>query len=86
MIVDDRWKWGHFAGGGKAIMKGADMVQVKAPVTGWHDVSREQALHFAVTMVKGAWCGTSKALEYINGHCLRGIKFTVEDIQHGRDI
>ena len=62
------------------------MVQVKAPVTGWHDVSEEQALHFAVTMVKGAWCGTSKALEYINGHCLRDIKFTVKDIKNGRGI
>ena len=62
------------------------LIQVKAPVTGWHDVSEEQALQFAVTMVKGAWCGTSKALEYINGNCLRGIKFTVKDIQNERGI
>lgn len=62
------------------------MIEIKAPVSGWHETSKEQAINFARAVVKGAWCGTTKALDYLNKNLLRGIKFTKEDIENGRDI
>lgn len=62
------------------------MIQVKAPVTGWHTVSAEQALRFATVMVNGSWTSRERALEYLNARLLKGIKFSMEDIESGRDI
>ena len=59
------------------------MVMIKAPVSGWHEVTVEQALVFARAVVCGAWCGTTIALDYVNKNMLRGVTFTAEDIRHG---
>lgn len=61
------------------------MIQVKAFITGWHTVSEEQALRFARIIVNGSWASRERALDYLNAHMLKGIKFNMEDVD-GRSI
>lgn len=53
-------------------------VQVKAPISGWHYVTEEQAKVWAVTRYEHMTC-RFKA-EYINSHLLRGISFAEEEL------
>lgn len=58
-------------------------IYVKAPVSGWHKATKEQALRFAQAVVKGAWCNTERVTEYVNKHLLKGVRFTREELLHG---
>ena len=58
-------------------------IYVKAPVSGWHKATREQAFRFAQAVVKGAWCSTERVTEYVNNNLLKGVRFTREELLHG---
>lgn len=58
-------------------------IYVKAPVSGWHKVTKEQAFRFAQVVVKGAWCCTERVTAYLNKNLLKGISFTREELLHG---
>lgn len=55
------------------------MIQVKAPVTGWHKADRETALKIAKFYYNRIACVQDK-IGYINTHKLRGISFTENDV------
>jgi hypothetical protein len=58
-------------------------IYIKAPVSGWHKATKEQAYRFAQLVVKGAWYSTERVTNYLNKHLLRGVSFTREELLHG---
>lgn len=55
-----------------------DSIQIKAPITGWHDATEEQAKRFAADRYH-RMVGRYR-LEYLNQCMLRGISFTEEEL------
>lgn len=55
------------------------VIKVKAPITGWHEVTREQAVEFAVSRYVGMTCRnkTKKVNELI-----KGVSFDETELLH----
>lgn len=54
------------------------MIEVKAPITGWHPVTREQALRWAAVKYEGMQC--PNPIERINDK-IRGVQFDADEIK-----
>ena len=54
-------------------------IQVRAPISGWHEVSRDQAEAYVRHMMDGmTGIRSDERIAYINAHLLRGI--TAEEL------
>lgn len=69
--------------GNNTQMEKQNDIYIKAPVSGWHKATKEQAYRFAQIVLKGAWCSQQRVIIYLNQNLLRGISFTIEELLNG---